>query len=85
MATATRKKDVFGPALKQFAKDLPRLLKTHYRQWAAYHGKVLVCVRDTLEAAHREIDKQRIDKTECHFEYIVEPPDLMHQSQSEGK
>ncbi len=85
MSTATKHKDVFAPALQQFEKDLPRLLKSHYRQWAVYHEKKCLGIFETPEAAYGQAQRLRFPASECLVEYIVEAPDSMDHSQVEGK
>ena len=85
MTTTTRKKDVFAPALQQFGKDLPRLLQTNYRQWAIYHANKRLGIFATPEAAYQRAEQMGIPAAECLVEYVVEPPDPMDRSQSEGK
>ncbi len=79
------KQDPVQQALRQFAKDLPRLLKSDYRQWAIYHSKKRLGIFATPEAAYRRAEQMGFPAAECLVEYIVEPPDLMDRSQSEGK
>jgi hypothetical protein len=85
MATAARNKDVFAPALDRFARELPRLLRSHYREWVIYHGKRRLGVFSSRAEAFGRAEQLHISPAECLVEYIVEPPDLMDRSQLEGK
>ncbi len=85
MASATRKKDVFTAALDRFARELPRLLQSHYREWVIYHGMRRLGVYSNPEEAYRRADQLQVNSAECLVEYIVESPDAVDRTQLEGK
>lgn len=85
MAATTRKKDVFASALDRFARELPRLLQSHYREWVIYHGKRRLGVYSNPEEAYRRAEQLQMNSAECLVEYIVEPPDVIDRTQLEGK
>ncbi|GEM_PF-2592443 len=88
MATATKKtktKDVYALAQERFDKDLPRLLKKHYRNWVGYCGNRRIGVYETMDEVFREAERLGLDKSKCLVQYIEEPPDDMDISMIEGK
>ncbi len=67
-----------------FDRDLPRLLKTHYWQWAAYHGDECLGIARTGTELYQACLRRglnpfdfvvlSIDESALEVERLVEPP-----------
>jgi hypothetical protein len=59
-------------AQSTFRQELPRLLRTHYLQWALYYGKDRVAIGLSQDEVYAECDRRGISKEECLLQCIVE-------------
>jgi hypothetical protein len=54
-------------ALQSFERDLPEMLKTHYRKWVAYHGDK----RIGFGRSETKLYQQCLDMGICEDEFLV--------------
>jgi hypothetical protein len=56
---------VYDRGLAAFERDLPELIKTHYRQWVIYHGERRFGPSKSLEKLEAVCRRERIRLIDC--------------------
>jgi hypothetical protein len=68
--------EILQTAFAAFGRDLPELLRDHYREWAAYHGNRRIGISPDSATLYALCDAEGIDRADVFITGIYPDDDI---------